>query len=66
VLQLADKYLLGDLCGDIFHFLGQNLIKLSEEEDFYMNFDLELLTKFLKEDVYIDAEEEFVLSIIIK
>ncbi|KAK6993334.1 kelch-like protein 15 [Biomphalaria glabrata] len=64
VLQLADKYLLGDLRGDIFRFLGQNVIKLSEEEDFYLNFDLELLTKFLNEDVYIEADEEFVFDLI--
>ncbi|CAL1526635.1 unnamed protein product [Lymnaea stagnalis] len=66
VLQLADKYLLGDLRGDIFHFLGLNVLKLAEEEDFYLNFDLELLTKFLKEDVYIEADEEFILELISK
>ncbi|GFR59207.1 kelch-like protein 9 [Elysia marginata] len=64
VLMLADKYLLGDLRGDIFRFLGINITRLAKEKDFYLNFDLELLTKFLKEDVYIEADEEFVLELV--
>ncbi|XP_005092261.1 kelch-like protein 36 [Aplysia californica] len=64
VLQLADKYQLGDLRGDIFRFLGLNVMRLSEEKDFFLNFDRELLTKFLKEDVFVEADEEFVLELI--
>ena len=66
VLMLADKYLLGDLRGNIFRFLGVNITRLAKEKDFYLNFDLELLTKFLNEDVYIEAEEEFILDLVTK
>ncbi|RUS89606.1 hypothetical protein EGW08_002624 [Elysia chlorotica] len=64
VLMLADKYLLGDLRGNIFRFLGGNIGRLARERNFYLNFDLELLTKFLSEDIYIEAAEEFVLDLV--
>ena len=66
VLQLADKYQLGDLCGDIFRFLGLNVMALAQEQDFYINFDHQLLTDFLRGDVFVEADEEFVLELITK
>ncbi|XP_076469300.1 kelch-like protein 36 [Babylonia areolata] len=64
VLILADKYWLGDLRADIFAFLGSNIMKLSEEKHFFENLDADLLVQFLKEDLYVDAPEDFLLFLV--
>ncbi|ESO84521.1 hypothetical protein LOTGIDRAFT_131914, partial [Lottia gigantea] len=63
VLTLSDKYFLGDLRWDIFRFLGNNLPELAKTPTFFENLSLELLSSFLKEDVYIDTTEDYLLYI---
>ncbi|KAL8622083.1 hypothetical protein ACOMHN_056568 [Nucella lapillus] len=64
VLVLADKYWLGDLRAQIFAFLGSNIMKLSEEKNFFENLDGDLLVQFLQEDLYLEAPEDFVLYVV--
>ncbi|KAK7102315.1 hypothetical protein V1264_020552 [Littorina saxatilis] len=66
VLILADKYWLGDLRTDIFNFFGSNIMELSKENKFFENLDADLLVQFLKEDVYVDAQEDFLLYLVQK
>ncbi|XP_050419035.1 kelch-like protein 36 [Patella vulgata] len=63
VIHLSDKYFLGDLRTDIFGFLGNNIIELAGTPEFFQNLSLELLTQFLKEDIYVEATEDFLLYI---
>lgn len=66
VLQLTDKYWLGDLRWDIFVFLGQNLPELVNQERFFQNLPMELILQFLMENVYVEASENFILDFILK
>ncbi|KAK3101560.1 hypothetical protein FSP39_004490 [Pinctada imbricata] len=66
VMELQDKFCLGDLREDIFRFVGQNLEKLSQEEHFYENLSLELLMQFLMENIYTEPSEFFILHLVLK
>ena len=66
VINLQDKYWLGDLRWDIFRFLGQNLAELSQQENFLENLSLELLLQFLMENIYTEPSEYFILDLVLK
>ncbi|XP_041349863.1 kelch-like protein 36 [Gigantopelta aegis] len=65
VLTLADRFCLVDLKGDIFKFFAKNISILSEKPDFYKNLSVELLSQFLRENIYIDVDEEFIMYMIL-
>lgn len=65
VLHLADFYSLGDLRWDISRFLGENLTTLIEEPRFYQNLSFELLLNFLKENIYVEMSEGYILKIVL-
>ena len=65
VLTLADRFCLVDLKGDIFKFFAKNICILTEKPDFYKNLSVELLSQFLRENIYIDVDEEFVMHMIL-
>ena len=66
VMEITDKFYLGDLRWDIFRFIGQNIGELTQQESFYENLSLELLLQFLMENIYSEASEFFLLSVVLK
>ena len=66
VLRLSDKFCLGDLRYEIFTFFGHNLEALSQKDDFFKTLSYDLLLQFLMENIYIEAQELFVVEIIFK
>jgi hypothetical protein len=39
---------------------------LFQEENFFENLDADLLVQFLREDLFVDAEEDFLLFLVLK
>ncbi|CAH1783276.1 unnamed protein product [Owenia fusiformis] len=65
VLQLADTYTLGDLRQDIFCYIGQEFMALSQKPMFKM-LAFELFLQLLSEDFYIEAPEGYILLTILR
>ena len=61
VLTLADKYVLGDLRVNIFHFIGNNFTTLAEQNKF-LHLSYDLFHMLLDEDYNIEASEPFVFK----
>ncbi|XP_061195287.1 kelch-like protein 15 [Saccostrea echinata] len=66
VMEITDKYYLGDLRWDIFRFIGQNLGELTQQPSFFENLSLELLLQFLMENIYTEAPEFYILDVVLK
>ncbi|XP_064632320.1 kelch-like protein 26 isoform X2 [Lineus longissimus] len=64
VLQLADKYYLGDLRIDIFRHVGRNFQHMSSQLHF-MNISYDLLHQLLSDDFFIEAPENIVLNTVL-
>lgn len=65
VLNLADKYFLGDLRKDIFRFITHNFMMLAEQPPFMM-LSYELFHQLLADDYYIEAPEYFIFQKVLK
>ena len=65
VMELADKYCLGDLRSDIFEFVSFNMKTLAEKPQF-VNLSHDLLYKLLSDDHFIDAPETFIFKSVMK
>lgn len=63
VLDLADRYALGDLKSEIFTFIGQNFASLAQEESF-LNLECELLTDLISKDYFLAATEWTVFDVV--
>lgn len=66
VLSLADKYALDNMPDKIFHFLADNITQLMYQPKFLLNLPDNLLLLFLKENIYIEASEYFLLTLILE
>ncbi|XP_046340049.1 kelch-like protein 15 [Haliotis rufescens] len=68
VLHLAELFSLGNLQPDIFRFLADNILKLIEDPNssFLKKLSFELLSEFLRQDIYMDISEGFLVSIILQ
>lgn len=66
VMEITDKYYLGDLRWDIFRFIGQNIAELTQQESFFENLSLELLLQFLMENIYSEASEFYLLDVVLR
>ncbi|XP_013381234.1 kelch-like protein 32 [Lingula anatina] len=64
VLDLMDRYALDDLNPDIFEYIGQSFIPLSEEPNFKL-IQYELLYKILASDHFIAAPEGYILKTVL-
>ncbi|XP_067684506.1 kelch-like protein 26 [Haliotis asinina] len=68
VLHMAELFSLGNLKPAIFRFLADNILKLIEDpnSNFLKKLSFELLSEFLRQDIYIDVSEGFLVSIILQ
>lgn len=65
VLQLAEKYVLGDLRSEIFKYLSTNFSDLCSSPRF-MDVSFELLYQVLDSDIYINAHESEIFGAIVR
>lgn len=65
VMEITDKYYLGDLRWDIFRFIGQNLAELIAQPSFFENLSVDLLLQFLMENIYSEASEFFLVDVVL-
>jgi N-acetylneuraminic acid mutarotase len=66
VMEITDKYYLGDLRWDIFRFIGQNLAELVAQPSFFENLSVDLLLQFLMENIYTEVSEFFLVDVVLK
>lgn len=65
VIELADKYYLGDLKTEIFEFVSFNLMMLAEKSKF-VQLSYDLLYEILSQDHFIDAPETYIYKTVMK
>ena len=65
VVELADRFYLGDLRHDIFSNISSQFMSLAKDPTF-MSISYDLLHTILAEDYYIDAPERFILQTVLR